>query len=368
MINDTIFRAIGNIDEDLIERAAPQGKMASVKFRPWLKWALPVAACLALAVAIAWPALLRHPSTGSDSKTVPDNSVATVPPSSLSLDSGLESAACYAALEDWRGRLHTDNFVLSEETDGSSSADRIIFRSLDDLARYADVFVLIASVHSVTPDGGNIQSAIAEYAEPIGDRLMTRQWDDTTVSTGSRVLIRQQLMGGCTMDEPNNLLRVGGIYVLPLKFNEYWGAYEVAGDLDALFELDDAGKMVSHSRWEDLNQYDGMPLADFMEVIRGLYPPPDTEFSEQPVSSAGQAYDQVIAAYNASGFRRFSVEFDSETVVAGADVYMFKVSFAYGVSEAAAIAKENGAFIRGEIDPDGEFRTAGGLGAFPWNR
>ena len=43
-------------------------------------------------------------------------------------------------------------------------------------------------------------------------------------------------------------------------------------DLDVLFELDEMGKMVSHSRCEGLNQYDGMTLPDFLDVIRGLYP------------------------------------------------------------------------------------------------
>ena len=171
------------------------------------------------------------------------------------------------------------------------------------------------------------------------------------------------------MEEPNNLLRVGGVYVLPLKFNEYLGAYRVVGDLDVLFELDDAGKMVSHSRFEGLNQYDGMSLPDFIEIVRGLYPPQsDIEFIEQPISSAEQAESQVVTAYNASGYRSFSVEFDSETEVTGADVYLFRVSFGYGNSEYAAIAKENGAFIRGELESDGKFRVFGGLGSFPWNR
>ena len=49
-------------------------------------------------------------------------------------------------------------------------------------------------------------------------------------------------------------------------------------------------------------------------------------------------------------------------------MYLFKVSFAHGVFEVAAIAKENGAFIYGEMDSNGEFRTFGGLGDFPWNR
>ena len=170
------------------------------------------------------------------------------------------------------------------------------------------------------------------------------------------------------MDEPNNLLRVSGIYVLPLRFSEYWGAYEVVGDLDVLFELDDMGKMVSHSQWEGLNQYNGMTLPDFLDVVQGLYPQLDSEFTEQPIDSIEQAKNQVITAYNASGFRKLSAEFDSETVVGGANVYLFRISFDYGDTEYAAIAKENGAFIRGEMASDGELRVSGGLGSFPWNR
>jgi hypothetical protein len=128
------------------------------------------------------------------------------------------------------------------------------------------------------------------------------------------------------------------------------------------------GKIVSHSRWGGLNKYDGMTLQSFVEVVNGLYPQLENEFTEQPINSVQQAEHQVITAYNASGFREFSVEFDSETVVGGANVYLFKISFGYGDTEYAAIAKENGAFIRGEMAADDELRVFGGLGGFPWNR
>ncbi|MDR0491098.1 MAG: hypothetical protein LBH28_07640 [Oscillospiraceae bacterium] len=365
MKSKRLFVAIGNIDERFIDEDAEE--IANLKNhspkRVFYRFA-GLAACAAVLLLCVWTisGLFNTPNN-------PDGIVAdggpTIQSPSLSLDNGSESAASYVALENRRGRLQAGDFVLAEEVNGLAETDRIVFRSLEDFIEYTDAFVLIANVHEVAPDGDNMQSSIAEYAMTIGDQIRTKQWDDYTVSTGSRVLIRQQLIGGCSMDEPNNLLRVSGVYVLPIRFNEYWGAYEVVGDLDVLFELDDMGKMVSHSRWEGLNQYDGMTLSDFLDVVQGLYPQLENEFMEQPIHSIEQAENQVIIAYNASGFRKFEVDFDSETVVKGADVYLFKISFNYGSIEYAAIAKENGAFIRGEMASDGELRIFGGLGSFP---
>ena len=372
MKSKRLFVAIGNIDERFIDEDAEEIMNPKDRKKPQVLYRYAgLAACVAVLLFCVWtiPGLFNNPI-----KNIPNNpggnftnGNTTIQSPSLSLDNGFETAACYAAFEDWRGRLQTGGFTLVEKANGLV-ADRIVFSSLDELAEYADAFVLIANVHEVAPDGDNMQSTVAEYAMTIGGQIRTKQCDDYTVSTGSRVLIRQQLIGGCSMDEPNNLLRVSGIYVLPLRFNEYGGAYEVVGDLDVLFELDDMGKMVSHSRWEGLNQYNGMTLPDFLDIIQGLYPQLENEFTEQSVSSVQQAENQVITAYYASGYQVFSVEFDSETVIGGANVYLFKISFNYGDFEYAAIAKENGAFIHGEMTSDGDLRTRGGLGSFPWNR
>ena len=388
MKDDKILRAIGNIDEDLIDRAAPtnyglpKDKSVRVTFAPWLRWAAPVAACLIIAVAIAVPTLLKRPliagggghMQGAGEAPIGGNTGDTftgsvpgseaIPSPSLSLDGGVESAACYADPKDWHG-LPTENYMLYEQSD-SIASDRIVFTTLDDLAAYADAFVLVPNVHKTAQDGGNMQTSIAEYAEAIGDRITTRQWDDYTISTGSRVLIRQRLIGGCTMDEPNNLLRKGGVYLLPIKFNPDWGAYEVAGDLDVLFELNDEGKIVSHSQWEGFSKYDGKSFSELIDDVRALYPANDVEFTEQPIETAEQAKIQAITAYSVSGFRKFSVEYDSETIVHGADVYLFKVALGENGSEYAAIAKKNGAFIRGELKSDGDMQVLGGLGSFPW--
>jgi len=373
MKNDKILRAIGNIDEDLIDRAAPtdcvcqKDKSVLIKFVLRFKGFAPVAACLIIAAAIAVPTLLnqQHPSPGNSGSSRTDSTPGTVTtsPPSLSLDNSTLSVACYIAPEDWRG-LPTENYVLDEHTNGIAT-DRMVFTTLDDLAAYADAFVLVPNIHETAQDNDLMQTSIAEYAETIGDRLNTRQWDNRTISTGSRVLIRQHLMSGCTMEEPNNLLRKGGVYLLPLKFNPDWSAYEVVGDLDVLFELDDTGEIVSHSIREGFSKYDGKSLTELLDDVRALYPAIDAEFIEQPISTAEQAKNQVITAYYASGYRKFSVEYDSETIIKGADAYLFKISFDGYNSEYAAIAKENGAFIRGEIDWGGNFRILGGLGGFP---
>ena len=245
----------------------------------------------------------------------------------------------------------------------------MVFASLQELAKRADAWILVPSVQEVSAEGNNMQTSIAEYAETIGDRISTRQWNDNTVSTGNRILIRQMLIGGCTMDEPNNLLRVGGVYLLPVRFNTSSGAYDVVGDLDVLFELNDEGEIVSHSRFPELNQFDGKSLTELLNAVRTLYSAPDTEFIEQPISSLEQAEQQVETAYINSGFRNFTVSFEKETVIEGADVYLFRITLGtVGVngSEYAVIAKENGAFIRGELESNGEFITFGGLGGFPY--
>jgi hypothetical protein len=207
-------------------------------------------------------------SAGTGAGAVIGNDGTLAPALTLTED---EIAACYAELAEWRGLPALELTLVEDLGAGGIAAKRMAFANLGDLRDYAEAFVLVASVNEVAPEGDNGQTAIAAYAETIGGVLDTQLWDDRMISTGSRVLIRQQLIGGCTRDEPSNLLRQGGVYVLPLRFNAAAGAYEVVGDLDVLFELDSEGKIHSHSLYEELNQYDGYTLPDFMDIIHGLY-------------------------------------------------------------------------------------------------
>ena len=52
-----IIRAIGGIDDDLVERAGQKNIKKRKSFMSWLKWAVPVAACFLVAVWVALPLL-----------------------------------------------------------------------------------------------------------------------------------------------------------------------------------------------------------------------------------------------------------------------------------------------------------------------
>lgn len=377
MNSKELYEAVGGIDEKYIEDAdmtKSNREVRAVAFAPWLKRAVPIAACLVVmaGVFLGYNALRPLNQFTGDESDNPGhiNGDSTIGKPSLKIEEGANSAACYADPDQWRG-LATENFVLQEQTESNIEVNRIVFQTLQDLADYSDAFIVVPNVHKIAPDGDNMQTAVAEYAETIGDMIQTRRWDDYTISTGSRILIRQTLIGGSTMDEPNNLLRAGGVYLLPIRFNSYLGAYEVVGDLDVLFELDSEGKIVSHSQFPELNKYDGKPFSELISAVRAIYPMPETEFNEQPIDSLEQAERQINTAYINSGFRKFSAVFEEkESVIKGADVYLFKVTFGEdgsNGSEYGAIAKINGAFIRGTIDTNGEFQIYGGLGGFPKN-
>jgi len=376
MNSKELYEAVGGIDEKYIEDAdvtKSNKEVRVVAFAPWLKRAMPIAACLVVMVGVFLGYNALHPLnqfTGDESGNpgyITGDS--TIGKPSLKIEEGVNSKANYADPDLWRG-LATEKFVLQEQTESHIEANRIVFQTLQDLADYSDAFIIVPNVHKIAPDGDNMQTAIAEYAGTIGDMIQTRQWDDYTICLGSRILIRQTLIDGCTMDAPNNLLRVGGVYLLPIRFASSLGAYEVVGDLDVLFEIDAEGKIVSHSRFSELNKYDGKAFSELLNAVGAIYPMPETEFNEQPIDSLEQAEIQINTAYINSGFRKFTAVFDKESVIKGADAYLFKVTFGENGnngSEYGAIAKLNGAFIRGTIDTNGEFQTYGGLGGFPKN-
>ena len=57
MNNTKILRAIGGINDELIERAGQRKEVKRTSFTPQLKWAAPLAACLIIAVMVALPLL-----------------------------------------------------------------------------------------------------------------------------------------------------------------------------------------------------------------------------------------------------------------------------------------------------------------------
>ncbi len=157
--------------------------------------------------------------------------------------------------DDIKG-LPVNNFKLSQ-MEQSYAADRIAFFSFLNLFEYnTDSFVIVkvADTQSLAPEaryGSERQTAAVKVLQSI--------WG---ASVPEVMNITQYLYGGCTGDEATNLMRKGGVYLLPLTEDN--GSYYLISDLDVLFEIDDQGYIWSHSDYEDFNQYDGQ---DYQSVV-----------------------------------------------------------------------------------------------------
>jgi hypothetical protein len=191
-----------------------------------------------------------------------------------------------STLEDITG-LPTGDYTWD---DGGVNADRLATNELrflmrtygrnDAAVRASFAIVKVESVQSFTEDGEILtEKETGESFTTDGRAGQIAEcgvlYDVLGDGIEMPLKIKQYLYGGCTSDEETNLLRVGGVYVLPLsKFvqDEAWGIY---GDLDCLFEVDDEGLIHSHSMWEALNKYDGKPLETLWSDIEYL--------SEHPV-------------------------------------------------------------------------------------
>jgi len=71
MNNTKIIRALSGIDDELIESAAPKKKEVQKNYISWIKWAIPVAACLVLTTAIVIP-IINNNVNGDNNISTPE--------------------------------------------------------------------------------------------------------------------------------------------------------------------------------------------------------------------------------------------------------------------------------------------------------
>jgi len=144
--------------------------------------------------------------------------------------------------------LPVKNFKMSE-IESSMTADRVVFRNLIDFFEYkVDSFAIVkvGDTKSLPSDSNNSERQISTV------NVLETVWGDKVPET---IEIMQSLYGGCTGDEITNLMRTGGVYLLPLV--EDGGKYYIISDLDVLFEIDNEGLIWSHSDYDDFNRFDG---------------------------------------------------------------------------------------------------------------
>jgi hypothetical protein len=132
-----------------------------------------------------------------------------------------------------------------------------------------------------------------QFTEELNEslRVVTRQDSKLEILSTVRggglpetITIQQHCMGGRTSvsDRPTNLLREGGVYLLPLWYAEYediGGMWHNMADLDVLFEVDDRGLIWSHSPYEGFSKYDGRPVEGLIQAITDITGDEDYEIA-----------------------------------------------------------------------------------------
>jgi hypothetical protein len=68
-------------------------------------------------------------------------------------------------------------------------------------------------------------------------------------------------------------LREGGVYVLPLwkNYSDGEAVFGIDGGLDVLFEIDDFGRVFSHSEFANFRHFDGLPYGELVREIERLW-------------------------------------------------------------------------------------------------
>ncbi len=161
--------------------------------------------------------------------------------------------------------LAVDNYKLSDIQTGNL-ADRMAASKLCDFFSYysPDFFVYAKVIDTVQYEDKSNDYCSLKQTSSV--QVIGELWSNHADVPDTLTII-QSLNGGCMGDEKTNLLRKDGVYLLPLIKDVETGQYYVCYDLDVLWEVDNEGKIWSHSEHEKLNCYDGKDTSVLTNVI-----------------------------------------------------------------------------------------------------
>jgi len=218
----------------------------------WLRRALPMAACLLLAVVgILAVRQLRDPG-----------GIVTPPPiTATSIQND--------------GKI--TGLPISDTTPGDaplSTADRSPFHSLESFfyqdELYGFALVRVTQIENTPPDASDRNGRQLSKLEVI-------EWASGAAEPAI-VIVSQSRAGsgndGYVISENyhSKLLRQGGVYLLPIGRFDWEGSdfWHVIGDMDALFEVDERGNIFSHSAIAAFAAYNGQSWQALMEDVRTI--------------------------------------------------------------------------------------------------
>lgn len=165
--------------------------------------------------------------------------------------------------------LSVDNFNLSEVQSDGVMNDRMVMTRLSDFFTYSSVDMFVYVRVFDTKQWVDKEEGYNTLKQTSSVYILSDVWSKNP-DIPKTVTISQSLYGGCVGDEKTNMLRNGGVYLLPLTKWEEDANWYVYGDLDVLFEVDNTGKVWSHSQFNGLNCYDGNQVSVLSEDIMAM--------------------------------------------------------------------------------------------------
>lgn len=242
MKSEKLYAAIGAADDELLIRCEAEVKKPKTA---WIKYGsfVACAAVVLLFCVQAIPGLFNSPTPNNLVNFDPDNTALI--------------------------GLPVEDFNLADLHNSSGfEADRLVFTKLSDFFAYNKthfVFVRVIEAEQWTEKNRHGISGYKAELQTSTLHILSTLWSDRELP--DTISVTQSKFGGCCADEETNLLRVGGVYMLPLSYWEEDDTWYINGDLDVLFEIDDQSRVWSHSQFEGFNQYDGKDAQELANDI-----------------------------------------------------------------------------------------------------
>ncbi len=251
----------------------------------WAQRLVPVAACLAVVLAV----VIAFPYVAHKGIAVPGTDT---------------SGTGHTLVELPLRGLPVENFSLANVQADAATMDRIAYWDFGAIfERGVDCFVVV-KVDGVDSEKLNESDS---FRTQISHAVVLQEvYGGEDFAEPSHIQIRQAIIQNHFCLGTTNLLRKDGVYLLPLK--QEGDTWYILGDMDVLFEVDDTGKVWSHSDFEDFKRHDGKNIESFIEDLQNLFADEEFRLAHSPLAGVLRGWtlaDHTITATIIDGTDRY---------------------------------------------------------------